>query len=185
MNEYLPDESEPAPAVPPRPPKPSMAPSWAMLGFAFGALFILALPSRTPEPLPQLRPVLTSAPGAREPAAPPRFTTIENVFAEWGRAAVWENDLTEVALWNSEKKSYADCYEVLRSGDGFYFRTIPRLTRPVLTHGVSPNSPLQFTETQALRDEWLREQQQITVRAFSEAARENFPSSAKPAEGGK
>ena len=174
MNEYSPEESEPAP--PPRPPKPSMAPSWAMLGFAFGALFILALPRRAEPPVPEIANPPAPAAGAREPAAPPRFTTIENVFAEWGRAAVWQNDLTEVALWNSEKKSYADCYEVLRTGEILYFRTIPRLTRPVLTHGVSPNSPLQFTEPQTLRDEWMREKNQATFDKISEAARQNIPS---------
>jgi hypothetical protein len=182
MNEFLPEDSESAPPSPPRPPKPSMAPSWMMLGFAFGALFILALPRRPSPPAAPVAPSSTAAPAARDPAAKPVLTTIENVFAEWGRFAIWENDLTEVALWNSEKQSYSDCYEVLRNGRDFYFRSIPRLTRPILTHGVNASSPLQFTETPASRAEWLREKNQTTFDAFSEAARQSFPSSTpKPA----
>ena len=119
---------------------------------------------------------------ARAPAGPRTFTLIEDVFAEWGRYAVWENDLTEVALWNSNRNSYSDRYEVMRSGDNnYYFRSISQFTRPVMTHGQKPNSPLQFTETQALRDEWLHERNEITYRALSEAARENIPApGAKP-----
>jgi hypothetical protein len=134
------------------PGKPSQTLSWATLGFVVGALFILTLPSRraaapvAPRPAEPTRPVVL---------APLQLTTIEAVFTEWGHFAVWEGDFTEVALWNTQTNSYADCYEVLRSGGGTYFRSIPRLTRVVLTHGVPPNAPLEFTETAAQRAEWL------------------------------
>jgi hypothetical protein len=141
------DES--AQNLPPSPSRLSKTPSWVMLGFVLGALFVWALP----------RPENAASPPARPPIAVrlerPKATEIEAVFAEWGRFAVWDNDLTEVALWDVDKRGYAICYEVLRSGDNLYFRSIPRLTRPVLTHGIHVATPLQFTETEAMRREWL------------------------------
>ncbi|HEX3728489.1 MAG TPA: hypothetical protein VHV47_01705 [Opitutaceae bacterium] len=132
--------------------KPTQTPSWVMLGFVLGALFVLALPrhgapGRPPAPAP-----------APPPLPPPSLTTIEDVFATWGKYAVWDNDTTEVAMWDSGRKAYADCFEVLRVADVFYFRSIPNLTRPLLEHGLpdNPNPPLEFTETQAQREEWLK-----------------------------
>jgi hypothetical protein len=140
----------------PNPPKPAVAPSWAMLGFLFGILFMLALPHRAAAP---------AAAAPSEPRLPlhttaPRLTTIEAVFAEWGQYAVWDKDVTEVALLaDPYTQSDRECYEVLRVGGDFYFRSIPRLTRPVLTHGLpdDPKSPmpLEFTESAAQREEWL------------------------------
>ncbi len=149
------------------PAKPSQIPSWAMLGFALGALFVLALPSRRAEP------AAAAPPPAPVPLAlaAPRISTVEAVFSEWGKYASWEHDHTEVALWNAEAGAYADCFEILRVGDRLYFRSIPALTRPVLRHGVSPNSPLQFTESEAQRREWLREASEENWRQIGEALR--------------
>jgi hypothetical protein len=142
------DESPAAPSG-----KPTQTPSWVMLGFILGAGFVLALP-RHPAPAPVAAP----APAPPPALPPPPLTTIEDVFAAWGKYAVWDNDTTEVAMWDSNRKAYADCFEVLRVADVFYFRSIPRLTRPVLEHGLppNPNPPLEFTETEAQRDEWLK-----------------------------
>jgi len=135
--------------VPSGPARLSKTPSWVTLGFILGALFVFALP-RNDQPS-------TSA----EPPAPtvrlerPKLTEIEAVFADWGQYAVWENDLTEIALWDTAKHSYSIYYEVLRSGENYYFRSIPKLTRPILTRGIQPQSPLQFTETETTRREWL------------------------------
>jgi len=140
------DES---PDRPPSPSRLSKTPSWILLGFVIGALFVWALPRPTrPEadPGPPPRRVLLERPKA---------TDIEAVFADWGRHASWDHDLTEVALWDVEKKSYTLYYEILRSGDVCYFRSIPRLTRPLLTHGVPKTAPLQYTETEEQRHEWL------------------------------
>lgn len=140
---------EPGQHYPPSVSRLSKTPSWVTLGFVLGALFVWALPrvEKTVAPTPGktvtvqlLRPTLTD---------------IEAVFAEWGQKAVWDNDVTEVALWDVDKRSYSLCYEVLRSGDRFYFRSIPRLTRPVLNHGLKGPAPLQFTETEAMRREWV------------------------------
>jgi hypothetical protein len=155
----------------PRPPKReqlSKTPSWIMLGFALGAGCVLLWPRRE-EP----RPALTSAASApRRPAGAPKPPTIEratffeSVFAEWSKYAGWDNELTEVAFWSAETKSFSEKFEVFRSGDRFYFRSISQFTRPLLTHGVPDNSPLQFTESQAARDEWLKENSAENVRKF-------------------
>jgi hypothetical protein len=85
----------------------------------------------------------------------PKLTEVEAVFAEWERYAVWKNDLTQVAMWDTEKRSYSICYEVLRQGGQFYFRSIPNLTRPLLTRGVPADAPLQFAETEESRRAWI------------------------------
>ena len=140
---------EPAKVFPPSASRLSKTPSWVTLGFILGALFVWALP--------QVEKTVTPPAGRAVTVqlVRPKFTDIEAVFAEWGHQAVWENDLTEVALWDVDKRSYSICYEVLRNGENFYFRSISRLTRPVLTHGLSGPAPLQFTETEAMRREWL------------------------------
>jgi len=141
---------EPAQVYPPSAKRLSKTPSWVTLGFVLGALFVWALP-QVEKDLVSPPPAVSATLQLRRPA----LTEIEAVFAEWGHFAVWENDLTEVALWDVDKHSYSICYEVLRSGENLYFRSIPRLTRPVLTHGLHGTMPLQFTETEALRREWL------------------------------
>lgn len=159
--------------APPQKEKPSYVPSWVMLGFILGALFVLALPNRskvpgTPAPSPEgpaVKPVKT---------VPPQMTTIEAVFDVWNKYAVWSDDTTQVALWNKDTMSYSDCFEVLRTSDGYYFRSIAKLTRPILTHGVVDESPLQFTETERQRLEWLREVDSENLQALSKAASDSF-----------
>ena len=119
----------------------SKTPSWITLGFVMGALFVWSLPK------PEEKPPATS-PVPTVHLERPKLTEIEAVFAEWGAGAVWENDLTEVALWDVEKHSYSLFYEVLRNGDTYYFRSIPHLTRPLLNRNVNPQAPLLFTETE-------------------------------------
>jgi hypothetical protein len=160
------DFGQPPPSRPELPPKPSMAPSWVLLGFGIGVLFIWMLPPSEPPAAAGLEPA--AAPVAR---SAPQIAVIEAVFAEWGSAASWENDVTEVALWSSETGSYSQCFQVIRTGGMYFFRSIPRLTRPVLTRGVRDNSPLQFTESEAQRAEWIGAKNQETWRALSEAAR--------------
>jgi hypothetical protein len=134
---------------PTAPPKPTQTPSWVMLGFVVGVLFMVALPRREPAAAPPAAPV--PAPAAPSLAPPPR--TIDAVIATSGT------------------KDYSDCYEVLRLGDAYFFRQIPRLTRPILRHDVpeAQNAPLQFTETAAQQQEWRKEANDENWRAFSDA----------------
>jgi hypothetical protein len=153
-----------APDDPPRrkeyplsPAKLSKTPSWIMLGFILGAAFVAALPKKpVPAAPPPERPTLRAIPVAAGPRPPPRLTTIEAVFELWGRFAVWSDDTTEVALWNAADKAFTEFYEVRRSGTTYYFRTIPALTRRILTHGIPVSAaPLQFTETEQQYREWF------------------------------
>src|SRR3954471_3197914 len=143
--------------------KLSKTPSWVMLGFILGAAFVLALPPlRKPvapalqPPSPDNVPTIRPASDKRAPAKPPELTTIEDVFIVWAEYAVWARDTTEVALWNSETRSFAQLYEVRRIDGAFFFRSIPSLTRRLLTHDLPPTRcPLQFTETEEQYREWL------------------------------
>lgn len=162
-------EDDPAPT--PAPGKPSQVPSWVALGFVLGALFILALPRRAGvEPAQGAAP---AQPAPVRPPAPPMITTIEAVFAAWGKNAVWSDGTTEVALWDAGTKSYSDCYEVTKLGDACYFRSISALTRPILTHGVESDSPLEFTETARQREEWLGEVNRENWKAISDSERQS------------
>ncbi|MSU25365.1 MAG: hypothetical protein EXS32_16290 [Opitutus sp.] len=131
-----------------RPPSPSQlskTPSWVMLGFVLGAIFVIALPRREPPPAPLAAPEMKApAPVALSKPGVERAIFFEDVFAEWQRPAVWENDLTEVAFWSEARRAFSDCYEVLRVDGKFYFRSIPHLTRPV-SRRTPANSPLLFT----------------------------------------
>lgn len=140
-----------------KPAKPSLAFSWATLGFILGALFVVALPPRH-RPPPVIREEAPSPPPIEKKLAPLRLTTIEAVFESWGQYAVWNGDVTEVAMYDPDTKDFNDCYQIIRSTGGtYFFRTIPRLTQPFLTHGVPEGTPLRFTETAAQREQWLRE----------------------------
>jgi len=176
------DEFSDSPPLASSPSKPSKTPSWIMLGFLLGVLFVWLLP-RAREPV--------AAKGNEENPrlvtkiqALPRLLEIEAVFAEWGQNAVWENDLTEVALWNDEAKACTDFFEVLRTDGNNYFRSIPRLTRPLLKRGIPANSPLEFTEPESHRQEWLRQVDEENRHTFFGAVREkpvNPPAPSQPA----
>lgn len=149
------DAPDPERRHPPPVARLSKTPSWIMLGFLLGAAFVAALPplrKPPPEP-PTVRPTPVPAPPA--PRVTPVLTTIEAVFAEWGRFAVWSDQLTEVAMWNSQDRAFTDFYEVRRIDGVFYFRSIPSLTRRLISRGrPMPDSPLRFTETEEQYQEW-------------------------------
>lgn len=137
--------------------KLSKTPSWVMLGFVLGVVTVASLPSwKKEKPAPPAIAVAPEPkPAKREAKTPPRISTIEAVFDEWKAYAVWDFNSTEVALWNSETNEYSDYFEVLRYADRFYFRSLPVLTRRVITRGPAlPNCPLQFTETEEQYQAW-------------------------------
>ncbi|MFI5356683.1 MAG: hypothetical protein ACHQ4G_05045 [Opitutales bacterium] len=170
--------------IDPRPPSPSQlskTPSWISLGFVLGALFVWLLP----RPEPPAAPAPTREPAAVPLVATrtqPDFSEIEAVFSAWDRFAVWDHDLTEVALWDVGTRQYSRFYEVLHTGDNYYYRSLTRLTRPVLTHGVDANAPLLFTEPEARRQEWLHQRDEETWKSVTNSiARPAPPASAVPA----
>ena len=130
----------------------SKTPSWITLGFVSGVLFMLTLPrdqeaAKTSTRLERVEPPVR--------LERPPLTDIEAVFVDWERYAVWHEDSTEVALWDTARQSYSIFYEVLRRDGVYYFRSIPHLTRPVLKRGVPAQSPLQYTETEESRRAWI------------------------------
>ena len=119
----------PAAPKPPSLSQLSKTPSWISIGFLLGALFVWLLPS--PEPIVIEVPVKSEVvPPLVATRTQPDFSELEAVFALWNKPAVWANDLTEVALWDIEAKQYSRFYEVRRSGEQFYYRSIFRLTPP-------------------------------------------------------
>ena len=135
-------------------PKLSKTPSWIMVGFIAGALFAYGVQQQAahhaeakPVPSPAPAPAQTEPPHSgtalKDHAS---VTAIENIFLQYQEKAVWHNDLTEVALWNAETGKYSELFEVMRSGEYLYFRTLPHLTRAVIRQNVDPNCPLKFTE---------------------------------------
>lgn len=147
------------PERPKRPPsiaQLSKTPSWVMLGFILGALFIWALPTRVAPP----RPIMVAAPPETTRVIVPRpLTIIEAVFDKWSEYAVWDNDTTQVALWNSTADDFAEFYEIRRLDGGFYYRSIPALTNRIIRHGKAPppECPLRFTETEEQYREWRQQ----------------------------
>lgn len=146
-------------------PQSSNLPVLLTVGFALGLGFgWLAFRQDAPKP-----PVaVTLAPKATDPR---ELTTglrrdagtladVERTFQRWGGYAVWENDVTEIALWSGQHQQHDDYYEVRRVDGEFYFRTLRRLTRPVLDHGPRGRLPVEFTEPQALHDAFHREHPQ-------------------------
>lgn len=148
--------------------KLSTTPSWIMVGFVIGALFAFGVDreldrrNQTKSPATPMPPA--SVPAKVEPqksssALKDRtsLSAIENIFAQYDSHAIWRNDLTEIALWNAETNKFSECFEVMRSGEYYYYRTIPSLTRPVLRPNPAPELPLRYTEPE---DEQLKRLQQ-------------------------
>jgi hypothetical protein len=149
------DESKSRQQYPLATAKMSKTPSWIMLGFLLGAAFVAALPplKKRPPEAAEFKAVEPQKPSG--PRDPPQLMKIEAVFAEWGRYAVWSDDVTEVALWNSDDNAFTEFFEVRRAGPTYYFRSIQQLTRRIISHGKPlTESPLQFTETEEQYREW-------------------------------
>jgi len=151
-----------------------------MVGFIIGALFSLGVQrelARRDQPKSAL-PQPPTTPAKVEPqksvtAIKDRtsLVAIENIFVQYESQAVWRNDLTEVALWNAETNKFSECFEVMRSGDNYYFRSLPHLTRPVIRHNVDPDLPLRFTEPEDVQLKRLKETSSIWLPPTTEPNR--------------
>ena len=146
-------------------PKLSKTPSWIMVGFIAGALFAYGV--RREVARHDEAKLTPSTPAVTTQVEPPHsvsalkdrssLTAIENIFTQYEGQAVWHNDLTEVALWNAETAKFSEFFEVMRSGDYYYFRTLPHLTRAVIRQTTDPNLPLRFTEPMDIQLKRLKE----------------------------
>ena len=136
MDEF--NESPPAPR-----PKPSKIPSWIMLGFILGVLFVRALPR--PRATLAVQPTASPVISAPATATHARFSEVEASFLEWQKYALWAGDVAYVVMWDRETGTFRDCYQVLRRGDEmFFFRSVPRPKNLRAREDVPPNLPLQF-----------------------------------------
>jgi len=156
--------------------KLSTTPSWIMVGFIIGAMFAYGVQREvarhnqlTPPPPPAPAPVKVepqkSAAAIKDRAS---LTAIENIFTQYESQAVWRNDITEVALWNAETNKFSEFFEVMRSGEYYYYRTLPHLTRPVIRHNVNPDLPLRFTEPEDVQLKRLKETSSVWLPPSTE-----------------
>jgi hypothetical protein len=140
---------------PPSISKLSKTPSWVMLGFILGVLVVLLWPRRQEAP----RPIVVTAAPPTVVAPRSTLTTVEAVFAQWLDYAVWDNDVTQIVVWNPALNSFSDGFEVRRIDGAYYFRSISQITNRVIRHGKQPppECPLRFTETEEQYREWRNE----------------------------
>jgi hypothetical protein len=137
MDEF--DEPNPATSA-----KPSKTPSWIMLGFMAGALFVWALQHGKDTPAPASKPAPVVPATVAPVSLPPRLSDVEAVFEEWKRYAVWANDTTYVCWSDPATGHYRDCFEVVRRGEALFFRSVPRPRNLRAIDGVPATSPLEF-----------------------------------------
>ena len=149
------DDERPAKEYPLSASKMSKTPSWILLGFVLGALFVFTFHTRRQKAAPPPAPVPAEPAKPAAPRDPPPLSLIEAVFEKEGHMATWSGDTTEVALWVPAEERYADFYEVRKIDGKLYFRSIPALTRRTINRGtVQADALLQFTETEDQFREW-------------------------------
>ena len=132
----------------------SKTPSWVMLGFLLGAACVWTL--RRPEP--PTRMIVVTRPAEAAPTVVHQgLNTIESVFGIWDRFAVWDGEVSQVAMWNPASRDFSDAFEVRRINGICYFRSLPRLTNRLLRHGKlpPPECPLRFTESEEQYRDWV------------------------------
>ncbi|ATC63826.1 hypothetical protein CMV30_07630 [Nibricoccus aquaticus] len=143
--------------LPPTPKeKLSKAPSWIMVGFVIGCVFAYVADRelekrRDKTPAPSPAPVAPAAPAEIPPGLRLSQNEIEAIFTQAEEGAVWENDITEIVVFNTRTGKFSDLIEVMRSGPYFYYRSITRLTRPLITAKAESGALILFTETDAGR----------------------------------
>jgi len=138
----------------PRSGELSKVPSWILLGFLIGAAFVFLLRREYIFGSEAAAASLVE-PALAVPAAPPpsltalkgepSLTAIEAIWTAWGEHAVWMGEVSEVAMWNTQSLAFSDCLEVTRRGESYFFRSIPKLTRPIVDRGLGIKAPIQFT----------------------------------------
>jgi hypothetical protein len=140
--------------------KLSQAPSWVMAGFVVGVLTMwLFRSSPEPPPVAAEAPAVEAAeedpeptaesPGSGSGALPMHL--VGAIWEEYRPYAFWNEDKTQIGVWNSETFGFTDRYEVLRGEEYDYFRPIESFTRLTLPGYGPENSPILFTETAEMR----------------------------------
>lgn len=139
----------------------SKTPSWIMLGFVIGCVVMWTIRKETlyadKEEILAKAQYEAAHPKPTPTPPPPQtrmsLSDMEAIFEEWQGSAVWQFDTTEVVFWNRESNQFIECVQVLKNGDDLFFRTIPKLTRPLIDDGVPKNAPIRFTEPEDVHAE--------------------------------
>lgn len=155
--------------------KPSQVPSWLMLGFLVGVVTMWALRSEPkapeappPAPPPTIHEIASAAPSLTAPEDSASLAIAEALFEEYRNWAFWNEDKTQIAIWNSTTLGFTDRFEIIRTLEGDYFRSIPSFTR-VPIEGYGPeNSPILFTET---AEQKLKRDRALNPDAYPRAER--------------
>lgn len=177
------DDNPPARTYPISAAKMSKTPSWIMLGFVLGALAAAAFLRQPSGPAPVAPPpAAVTPPEPEKPRLPQPLSKIEVVFELYGKEALWDrNETTEVGLFDFEANRIADFYEIRRMEGKLFFRTIPELTRRVVTEKTDPTNPLQFTETEEQYiDRMERERRQNPAREYFVGKKQQPPPKTSP-----
>ena len=130
-----------------------------MVGFVLGCLFAYVvdkeLAKRRARETPPAPPPAAVAPSPEPAAAKPvtrlSLSEVDAIFRALSDNAVWENNISEIVMWNPAAKKFSEPLEVLRSGDDYYYRPLTRLTRPLITNRAEAGEIILFTETESLR----------------------------------
>ncbi|MCF3650758.1 hypothetical protein [Synoicihabitans lomoniglobus] len=134
----------------------SQVPSWVLAGFLVGVVTMWLFQSKPAEPTPVPGAAVAAEPAA-ETEAPtssalrdaekPSIEIVEALFEQFRDWVFWSDDRTQIAVWNSTTLSFSDYFEVVRTEEADYFRSIPGFTRLPLDGYGPVNSPILFTET--------------------------------------
>ncbi len=136
--------------------KPSQVPSWLMVGFVLGVLTMWLVRSGTSEPAevivvppapPTVEEIAAELKSSVAPAERASLALVEALFDQYRGWVFWNEDKTQVALWNSNTLDFSDHFEVIRTMEGDYFRSISGFTRLAIPGYGPENSPILFTET--------------------------------------
>lgn len=132
----------------------SQVPSWLMVGFLGGVVTMWLFRSSAPEPVhvpvavePTVAVTVETVPAEETVAAEASLAFAEAIFDTYRDWVFWTDDKTQVAVWNTATMEFSDRFEVIRTLEGDYFRSIPEFTRLPLPGYGPPNSPILFTET--------------------------------------
>jgi len=144
----------------PRPPRPSRAPSWVLLGVVLGGLTVWSFYDSTEAEVAVSAVSEVEPPAPDEPAPPanplargdrPSLEVVEALFELYRPYVFWDRGLTQIAVWNGTTAAYTDFFEVVSTDHGEYFRSLEALTWwPIEDYGPE-ESPIRFCETNEMR----------------------------------
>lgn len=147
--------------IPPPRPKLSQAPSWIMVGFVVGVLAVWGFKPDGRAPAADTAAPAVPAPARVEPVIEssnassldgrPSLVVVEALFEQYRDYAFWENEMTEIAVWNITTNAFSDHFEIVRTNTGTYYRPIDGFTRLPLEDYGPEHCPVRFSETPRMR----------------------------------